>query len=61
MVKNQDKLLPLLTEAVRTYKGSFVVYYFEQLIQKITKMQIEKGLDFETSLKAIISAKLVNA
>lgn len=61
MVKNQDKFLPLLTEAVRTYKGAFVVYYFEQLIQKITKMQIEKGLDFETSLKAIISAKLVNA
>ena len=59
--KNRSKFLPLLSEAVRTYKGAFVVYYFEQLIQKITKMQIDKGLDFETSLKAIISAKLVNA
>ena len=59
--KNKAKFLPLLTEAVRTYKGAFVVYYFEQLIQKITKMQIDKGLDFETSLKAIASAKLVNA
>tara|TARA_R100000541_G_scaffold15843_2_gene25274 strand:- start:1837 stop:2325 length:489 start_codon:yes stop_codon:yes gene_type:complete len=59
--KNKAKFLPLLTEAVRTYKGAFVVYYFEQLIQKITKMQIDKGLDFETSLKAIISAKLINA
>jgi len=59
--KNRDKFLPLLSKAVRTYKGAFVVYYFEQLIQKITKMQIDKALDFETSLKAIISAKLVNA
>ena len=59
--KNKAKFLPLLTNAVRTYKGAFVVYYFEQLIQKITKMQIDKGLDFETSLKAIASAKLVNA
>jgi len=59
--KNRAKFLPLLSKAVRTYKGAFVVYYFEQLIQKITKMQIDKGLDFETSLKAIISAKLVNA
>ena len=59
--KNKAKFLPLLTNAVRTYKGAFVVYYFEQLIQKITKMQIDKGLDFETSLKAIASAKLSNA
>ena len=59
--KNRAKFLPLLSKAVRTYKGAFVVYYFEQLIQKITKMQIDKGLDFETSLKAIISAKLINA
>jgi len=59
--KNRAKFLPLLSKAVRTYKGAFVVYYFEQLIQKITKMQIDKGLDFETSLRAIISAKLVNA
>tara|TARA_R110000823_G_scaffold315098_1_gene445737 strand:- start:1758 stop:2243 length:486 start_codon:yes stop_codon:yes gene_type:complete len=59
--KNKAKFLPLLTNAVRTYKGAFVVYYFEQLIQKITKMQIDKGLDFATSLEAIASAKLVNA
>ena len=59
--KNKGKFLPLLSEAVRTYKGAFVVYYFEQLIQKITKMQIDRGLDFETSLKAMISAKLVKA
>jgi len=59
--KNRAKFLPLLSKAVRTYKGAFVVYYFEQLIQKITKMQIDKGLDFETSLKAIASAKLINA
>ena len=59
--KNKSKFLPLLAEAVTKIKGSFNVYRFEQLIQKITKMQIDKGLDFETSLKAIISAKLVNA
>ena len=59
--KNKAKFLPLIKAAVRTYKGAFVVYYFEQLIQKITKMQIDKGLDFETSLKAIASAKLINA
>ena len=59
--KNKAKFLPLIKAAVRTYKGAFVVYYFEQLIQGITKLQIEKGLDFETSLKAIASAKLINA
>jgi len=59
--KNKSKFLPLLAEAVTKIKGSFNVYRFEQLIQKITKMQIDKGLNFETSLKAIISAKLVNA
>jgi len=59
--KNKAKFLPLLAEAVTKIKGSFNVYRFEQLIQRITKYQIEKGLDFETSLKAIISAKLVNA
>ncbi len=59
--KNKAKFLPLLSEAVRTYKGAFVVYYFEQLIQRLVKYQIEKDLDFETSLNAIISAKLVNA
>lgn len=61
IVKNKTEFLPLLTKAVRTYKGAFVVYYFEQLIQKIVKMQIDKGIDFKTSLNAIISAKLVNA
>jgi len=59
--KNKDKFLPLLSEAVTLIKGNFNVYRFEQLIQRIVKMQSEKGLDFETSLKAIISAKLVNA
>ena len=59
--KNKAKFIPLLSEAVTLIKGNFNVYRFEQLIQRITKMQIEKGLDFETSLKAIISAKLVNA
>jgi len=57
--KNKSKFLPLLAEAVTKIKGSFNVYRFEQLIQRITKYQIEKGLNFETSLKAIISAKLV--
>lgn len=61
LLKNEDKFLPLLSEAVGKIKGNFNVYRFEQLIQKITKMQIDKGLDFETSLNAIISAKLVNA
>ena len=44
MVKNQDKFVPMLVRAVRTYKGAFVVYYFEQLIQKVVKMGIDKGL-----------------
>lgn len=59
--KNKAKFLPLLSEAVGKIKGNFNVYRFEQLIQRIVKMQSQKGLDFETSLKAIISAKLVNA
>ena len=59
--KNKGKFLPLLSEAVGKIKGNFNVYRFEQLIQKIVKMQSDKGLNFETSLKAIISAKLVNA
>lgn len=61
MVKNQDKFLPLLTEAVRTYKGAFVVYYFEQLIQKVVKLKIDKNFDFVTSLNYIITHKEVNA
>ena len=59
--KNRAKFLPLLSKAVGKIKGNFNVYRFEQLIQKITKMQIDRGLDFETSLKAMISAKLVKA
>lgn len=61
IVKNQKEFLPLITEAVRTYKGAFVVYYFEQLIQKLVKLQSEKGFDFVTSLNYIIAAKAVNA
>tara|TARA_R110000737_G_scaffold38005_1_gene57828 strand:+ start:115 stop:612 length:498 start_codon:yes stop_codon:yes gene_type:complete len=56
MVKNKAEYLPLLENAVRTNKGSFGVYYFEQLVQKIVKFKIEKGMDFKTSLNAIISA-----
>ena len=59
--KNKAKFIPLLSEAVTLIKGNFNVYRFEQLIQRLVKMQSEKGLNFETSLKAIISAKLVNA
>ena len=59
--ENKNKFLPLLTEAVRTYKGAFVVYYFEQLIQKIVKLKIDKNFDFITSLNYIITDKQVNA
>ena len=59
--KNKAKFIPLLSEAVTLIKGNFNVYRFEQLIQGITKLQIEKGLDFETSLNAIISKKLIEA
>ena len=58
---NKSKFLPLLSEAVRTYKGSFVVYYFEQLIQKIVKLKMDKNFDFITSLNYIITDKQVNA
>jgi len=64
MLKNDDnksKFLPLLSQAVRTYKGAFVVYYFEQLIQKIVKLKIDKNFDFITSLNYIITDKEVNA
>ena len=61
IVKNQAEFLPLITEAVRTHKGAFVVYYFEQLVQKLVKLQSEKGFDFVTSLNYIIAAKAVNA
>ena len=59
MVKNKAEFLPLLTKAVRTNKGSFGVYYFEQLVQKIVKFKIDKGMDFKTSLNAIISANSI--
>lgn len=59
IVKNKVEFLPLITKAVRTYKGDFVVYYFEQLIQKIVKFKIDKGMDFKTSLNAIISANSI--
>ena len=58
---NKNKFLPLLSEAVRTYKGAYVVYYFEQLIQKVVKLKIDKNFDFETSLNYIITDKKVNA
>ncbi len=64
MLKNEDnksKFLPLLSQAVRTYKGAFVVYYFEQLIQKIVKLKMDKNFDFITSLNYIITDKQVNA
>lgn len=61
MLKNKDTFLPLLTQAVRTYKGAFVVYYFEQLIQKIVKLKIDKNFDFKTSLNYIITDNKVNA
>jgi len=59
--ENKNKFLPLLTEAVRTYKGAFVVYYFEQLIQKIVKLKIDKNFDFITSLNYITTDKQINA
>ena len=59
--ENKNKFLPLLSEAVRTYKGAFVVYYFEQLIQKIVKLKMDKNFDFITSLNYIITDKQVNA
>lgn len=60
IVKNQAQFLPLITEAVRTFKGSFVVYYFEQLVQKLVKLQSDKGFDFVTSLNYIIASKAIN-
>lgn len=57
MVKNQDKFVPMLVRAVRTYKGAFVVYYFEQLIQKVVKMGIDKGFDYQTSLEYLATKR----
>tara|TARA_R110002167_G_scaffold324973_1_gene531094 strand:- start:695 stop:1192 length:498 start_codon:yes stop_codon:yes gene_type:complete len=55
MVKNKTEFLPLLENAVTKIKGNFNVYRFEQLIQRIVKLKIEKNFDFKTSLNAIIS------
>tara|TARA_R110001606_G_scaffold80846_1_gene186290 strand:+ start:436 stop:933 length:498 start_codon:yes stop_codon:yes gene_type:complete len=55
MVKNKNEFLPLLENAVTKIKGNFNVYRFEQLIQRIVKLKIEKNFDFKTSLNAIIS------
>ena len=38
--KNKAKFLPLITKAVRTYKGAFVVYYYK----KLQKCKLIKGL-----------------
>ena len=55
MVKNKAEFLPLLENAVTKIKGNFNVYRFEQLIQRIVRLKIEKNFDFKTSLNAIIS------
>jgi hypothetical protein len=55
MVKNKTEFLPLLENAVTKIKGNFNVYRFEQLVQRIVKYKIEKGMEFKTSLNAIIS------
>tara|TARA_R110001606_G_scaffold380145_1_gene540521 strand:+ start:117 stop:602 length:486 start_codon:yes stop_codon:yes gene_type:complete len=55
MVKNKAEFLPLLENAVTKIKGNFNVYRFEQLVQRIVKYKIEKGMEFKTSLTAIIS------
>ena len=46
ILKNEE-LMSLTIEAVRTVKGNFVTYYFEQLIQKIVKLKMSKNLTFE--------------
>ena len=58
ILKNEE-LMSLTIEAVRTVKGNFVTYYFEQLIQKIVKLKMSKNLTFEVSLQSIISAKKI--
>lgn len=58
ILKNEE-LMSLTIEAVRTAKGNFVTYYFEQLIQKIVKLKMSKNLTFEVSLQGIISAKKI--
>jgi hypothetical protein len=60
VILKNDELLDLTIEAVRTAKkGTYVTYYFEQLIQKIVKLKMSKNLTFEVSLQGIISAKKI--
>jgi hypothetical protein len=59
VILKSDELMQLTIEAVRTAKGNFVTYYFEQLIQKIVKLKMNKNLTFEVSLQGIISAKKI--
>ena len=59
VILKSEELMQLTIEAVRTAKGNFVTYYFEQLIQKIVKLKMAKNLTFETSLQGIISAKKI--
>ena len=59
VILKSDELMKLTIEAVRTAKGNFVTYYFEQLIQKIVKLKMSKNLTFEVSLQSIISAKKI--
>ena len=59
IILKSEELMKLTIEAVRTAKGNFVTYYFEQLIQKIVKLKTSKNLTFEVSLQSIISAKKI--
>lgn len=59
VILKSEELMSLTIEAVRTVKGNFVTYYFEQLIQKIVKLKMSKNLTFEVSLQSIISAKKI--
>lgn len=59
VILKSEELMLLTIEAVRKNKGNFVTYYFEQLIQKIVKLKMNKNLTFEVSLQGIISAKKI--
>ena len=59
VILKSEELMKLTIEAVRTAKGNFVTYYFEQLIQKIVKLKMNKNLTFDDSLKSIIAAKKI--
>jgi hypothetical protein len=54
-----DELILLTIAEVRKNKANFVTYYFEQLIQKIVKLKLAKGLTFEVSLNSIIASKKI--